>query len=42
MQIKSPLSTETAIEKAIKIWLKHASDRIKDKEKKNIDKDDNL
>ncbi|XP_071577254.1 uncharacterized protein [Temnothorax nylanderi] len=35
VQIKSPSSTEAAIETAIKTWLKHASDRIKEKEKKN-------
>jgi len=36
--MKSPSSTETDIETAIKTWLKHASDRIKNKENKNIDK----
>lgn len=34
--MKLPSSTEADIEKVIKTWLKHASDRIKIKGKKNI------
>lgn len=30
MQIKSPSTTEKDIEDAIKTWLKHASDRLKE------------
>jgi len=37
--MKSPLSTETDIETVIKTWLKHASDRIKNKENKNVEED---
>jgi len=37
--MKSSSSTETDIETAIKTWLKHASDRIKNKENKNVDED---